>query len=89
MQYLLSTQNAGSVLPSGMVSFALSVWPETFPVLNPSPDSYHKLGILHQSTEPIFTDFTKNFDVVTSDLYLTYFFLQGNLCMLYCAYKNN
>ena len=61
-----------------LVALVLCVWP-TFLTLHPPSDPHYKFVVLSQSIEPIFMDFTKNLNVVTSDLYLAYFVPQGDL----------
>lgn len=56
-------------MPSSMVTFELSACPETFLAPDPPPGPYYcKLVFLSQSIDPIFMDFTKSFNVITSDL---------------------
>lgn len=59
------------------------MWLTSF--LEPPLDPYHKPAFLSQSIEPIFTGFTKSFNVVTSDLCLGCFVPQGDY-MLYCEH---
>lgn len=53
-------------MPSSLVTFALCVWLEMFLAPDPPPDLYPKLVFLSQSTESIFIDFTRRFNVVWS-----------------------
>lgn len=67
---------------SSLVTFALSVWPETTQI----PDPYHKL-VFWSLYSRCRIYFTKSFNVVTSNLYLVYFVPQRDLCIVYCAHK--
>lgn len=65
------------------MTFSLTVRLHIIPALNP-PDPYCIFAFLSQSIDPTFMDFTKNFVVTMSDLYLVYFVLQRDVCLLYC-----
>lgn len=69
---------------SSLVTFALSVWPET--TQDPLPDPYRKL-VFPSCNSRCCIYFTESFNVVTFELYLVYFVLQRDLRVVYCASK--
>lgn len=82
-------RSLGEVVINSLVTFVLFVWPRlpcTLPQ-NLIISSFffqsiyrtHFYGRCH-------VHFIKCFDIVTCDLYLTYFVPQGDLCVLYCVY---
>lgn len=86
MQNLFSAQKAGGYMLSCQVMFLQTVWPKTF-LTEPPPDPFslasfsqsvyrtHLYGRTHMY-------FTKNVNVVTSNLYLATLFLKGfQLCL--------
>lgn len=81
-------EGCGGLL-SSMVTFVVSVWPETFQALD-SPQTLIIYVFLGQSKTCFLPfnlqtlSFTKNFHVVTSDLYLAYFVPQRRCVMLCC-----
>lgn len=84
MQNLLRTQEAVADTVTGLVTFVLSVWPDSFGT-RPSPRLYSNFVFLSvYRTHPY--SFTKRFNnTVTPDLHLAYLVLQGDLQMLYCT----
>lgn len=67
MLYQSSTQKTGADVFTSLLTFALLVWPEIFPAPDLPLDPHYRPAF-PQSIELIFVDFTKCFDVVTSDL---------------------
>lgn len=68
----LSAQKAGAEPLSSLGTSVLSIVARNFSSIGPSPDPHSKSVFPSHSIEPIFTDFTNSFDVVSSHLHLAY-----------------
>lgn len=72
---------------NSLVTFTLSLWQETTLGAQSLVIAYFFLVYRTHLYGRCRIHFTESFEVVTSDLYLAYFFPQGDLCMLYCMHR--